>query len=87
MGSTRLMGPLHSWLGKYGRPIEEVGFAAPVREAGERLGYVHIGESHRGLPGAGTIDFPAFFGALAGIGYTGPLTFESFAPEVVGAQR
>ncbi|MER5948560.1 TIM barrel protein [Streptomyces sp. NPDC001904] len=55
-----------------------------AREAGEWLGHVHMGESHRGLPGTGTIGFPAFFGALADVGYTGPLTFESFAPEVVG---
>ncbi|WP_328592466.1 hypothetical protein [Saccharopolyspora elongata] len=33
--------------------------------------------------GSGTIDFPAFFRALVDIGYTGPITFESFSSAVV----
>jgi len=44
---------------------------------------VHIGESHRGYLGTGTIDFPAFFGALRDTGYAGPVTFESFSRAVV----
>jgi hypothetical protein len=28
--------------------IEESGFFSPVLAAGDRLGYVHIGENHRG---------------------------------------
>lgn len=45
--------------------------------------YVHIGESHRGYLGSGSVDFPALFGALADSGYTGPITFESFSSAVV----
>jgi D-psicose/D-tagatose/L-ribulose 3-epimerase len=67
----------------YHANIEETDFVSPVRQAGEKLGYVHIGESHRGYLGTGTIDFPAFFGALRDTGYAGPVTFESFSRAVV----
>jgi D-psicose/D-tagatose/L-ribulose 3-epimerase len=70
-------------LDTYHMNIEEDDFATPVRECGDRLGYVHIGESHRGYLGSGNIDFDAFFGALAEIGYRGPVTFESFSSAVV----
>jgi D-psicose/D-tagatose/L-ribulose 3-epimerase len=69
----------------YHANIEETDFVSPVREAGSRLGYVHIGESHRGYLGTGTVDFPAFFGALREVGYAGPVTFESFSRAVVSA--
>jgi len=69
----------------YHANIEETDFVSPVRGAGSRLGYVHIGESHRGYLGTGTIDFPAFFGALRDTGYAGPVTFESFSRAVVSA--
>ncbi|WP_055555895.1 sugar phosphate isomerase/epimerase [Streptomyces sp. NBRC 110028] len=70
-------------LDTYHMNIEEQDFSRPVRACGDRLGYVHIGESHRGYLGSGTIDFPAFFHALADIGYQGPVTFESFSSAVV----
>ena len=67
----------------YHMNIEENGFRDPLLLAGDRLGYVHIGESHRGYLGTGTIDFPQIFEALADINYTGPVTFESFSSAVV----
>ncbi|RCV47878.1 sugar phosphate isomerase/epimerase family protein [Marinitenerispora sediminis] len=70
-------------LDTYHMNIEEPDFAEPVRQAGGHLGYVHVGESHRGYLGQGTIDFPAFFAALTAAGYTGPITFESFSSAVV----
>ncbi|WP_326719855.1 sugar phosphate isomerase/epimerase [Streptomyces sp. NBC_00243] len=70
-------------LDTYHMNIEEGDLSRPVREAGDRLGYVHIGESHRGYLGSGTIDFPAFFRALVQADYTGPITFESFSSAVV----
>lgn len=66
--------------------IEETDFRSPVLAAGDRLGYVHIGESNRGYLGEGTIDFDSFFGALADIGYAGDITFESFSSKVVDDQ-
>ncbi|MGY0193882.1 sugar phosphate isomerase/epimerase family protein [Leptothrix sp. BB-4] len=70
-------------LDTYHMNIEEVDFLRPVLACGNRLGYVHIGESHRGYLGTGTIDFPEFFQALAEIDYQGVITFESFSSAVV----
>lgn len=70
-------------LDTYHMNIEEDDLVRPVREAGARLGYVHIGENHRGYLGSGHLDFTAFFHALADIGYAGPITFESFSSTVV----
>lgn len=70
-------------LDTYHMNIEEPDLFSPVLACGDRLGYVHIGESHRGYLGSGTVDFASFFRALAQIGYQGPLTFESFSSEVV----
>lgn len=70
-------------LDTYHMNIEEDDLVRPVREVGERLGYVHIGENHRGYLGSGHLDFGAFFHALADIGYAGPITFESFSSAVV----
>jgi D-psicose/D-tagatose/L-ribulose 3-epimerase len=70
-------------LDTYHMNIEENDLVTPVYEVGERLGYVHIGENHRGYLGSGHLDFTSFFHALAGINYTGPITFESFSSAVV----
>lgn len=70
-------------LDTYHMNIEESDLFTPVLRAGERLGYVHIGESHRGYLGTGTVGFDAFFRALREVGYSGPITFESFSTAVV----
>lgn len=70
-------------LDTYHMNIEEADYVRPVHEVGDRLGYVHIGENHRGYLGSGHLDFTSFFHALADIGYTGPITFESFSSAVV----
>ena len=70
-------------LDTYHMNIEEDGMAAAVLEAGDRLGYVHVGESHRGYLGTGNVDFDTFFAALKKINYSGPITFESFSSVVV----
>ena len=72
-------------LDTYHMNIEEDDLVRPVYEVGDRLGYVHIGENHRGYLGSGHLDFTSFFHALADIGYTGPITFESFSSAVVAA--
>ena len=73
-------------LDTYHMNIEESDLFSPVLDAGDRLGYVHIGESHRGYLGTGTVDFDSFFRALHRIGYAGPITFESFSTAVVNEQ-
>ena len=70
-------------LDSYHMNIEENDFRQPVFDSGDRLGYVHIGENHRGYLGQGHIDFAQLFGALAEVGYDGVITFESFSSAVV----
>ena len=70
-------------LDTYHMNIEEPDLLSPVLAAGRQLGYVHIGESHRGYLGSGSVDFGAFFRGLALIGYDGPVVFESFSSAVV----
>jgi D-psicose/D-tagatose/L-ribulose 3-epimerase len=72
-------------LDSYHMNIEEDDPVGAVRACGERLGYVHIGEGNRGYLGSGTVAFKPLFAALAGIGYQGPLTFESFSSVTVSA--
>lgn len=73
-------------LDTYHMNIEEDGMQKSILAAQERLGYIHIGESHRGYLGTGNVDFKAFFAALKKIDYQGPITFESFSSEVVDPQ-
>jgi D-psicose/D-tagatose/L-ribulose 3-epimerase len=70
-------------LDSYHMNIEEANFRDPVFDSGDRLGYVHIGENHRGYLGQGHVDFPELFAALAEVGYDGVITFESFSSAVV----
>jgi D-psicose/D-tagatose/L-ribulose 3-epimerase len=70
-------------LDAYHMNIEERDFDDAFSLCGDRLGYVHVGESHRGALGTGMIDWPAFFAALDRTGYDGTITFESFSSAVV----
>jgi D-psicose/D-tagatose/L-ribulose 3-epimerase len=69
----------------YHAHIEEADLATPVRRAAAagRLGYVHVGESHRGALGTGQVDLPGLFSTLAEVDYRGPVVFESFSSAVV----
>ena len=72
-------------LDTYHMNIEEAGMAAGFADAGEHLGYVHLSESNRGVPGRGTMDWQGTFEGLKNIGYDGDITLESFvhlAPEI-----
>ncbi len=70
-------------LDTYHMNIEESDNYSAVLTAGEHLGYVHIGENHRGYLGTGNVDFTSLFRGLAAIGYTGPITFESFSSRII----
>lgn len=72
-------------LDTYHMNIEEESFREPVLAAAAagRLGYVHVGESHRGRLGTGSVPWTEFFAALREVGYAGTITFESFSSEVV----
>jgi len=61
--------------------IEESSFAEAIRTCGkEYLGYMHVNENNRGIPGTGLVPWHQVFETLAEVGYTGPLVIESFDP-------
>jgi D-psicose/D-tagatose/L-ribulose 3-epimerase len=72
-------------LDTYHMNIEETSMREAVLAASSagRLGYVHVGESHRGALGTGTVPWAEFFTALREVGYPGTITFESFSSAVV----
>jgi len=70
-------------LDTYHMNIEESNPEQAIIETGDLLGYFHIGESHRGYLGSGSIDFAGIFRGLNKANYQGPVTFESFSSEVV----
>ena len=60
---------------------EEKSFTEAVKTCGkEYLGYIHVNENDRGIPGTGLVPFKEFFLAVKNIGYEGPLVIESFDP-------
>ena len=60
---------------------EETSYREAVKTCGkEYLGYVHVCENNRGIPGTGQVPWKEFFTALKQVGYSGPLTIESFDP-------
>lgn len=61
--------------------IEEGDLYAAFMLAGERLGYVQLAESDRGVPGDGHLPWDAVFAALRDLNYCGLLAFESFTSE------
>ena len=74
VGSDNLF--LH--LDTYHMNIEEKGIANGILDAREHLRYIHLSESDRGVPGAGTVQWDEVMGALAAIGFKGGLAMESF---------
>lgn len=61
---------------------EELNFTKAVQACGKQyLGYVHVCESNRGIPGTGLVPWKEFFTALKNIGFEGPLVIESFDPK------
>lgn len=60
---------------------EELSFTDAVKECGKKyLGYVHVCENNRGIPGTGLVPWEEFFTAIIKTGYAGPLVIESFDP-------
>ena len=67
---------------------EETSFAKAVRTCGrEYLGYVHVCENNRGVPGTGLVPWREFFTTLKDVGYCGPLVIESFDPSFEEVNR
>ena len=61
--------------------IEEQDIGEAIVAVGERVGYVHLAEADRGVPGDGHLPWRSVFQGLRDIGYAGPLAFESFTVE------
>src|SRR5690606_37015229 len=64
--------------------IEENDFYTPVLAAGNKLKYVHMTESDRGMLGEGNVYWDDFFKGLAQINYSGDLVLENFTSQVPG---
>lgn len=60
--------------------IEEAHIGDSIREAGRWIGYVHLADSNRVLPGLGHTDFREGFAALREIGYEGWMSLECGVP-------
>ncbi len=65
-------------LDTYHMNIEEKGVANGILDAQQYLKYIHLSESDRGVPGAGTCDWDEIFAALGAIGFKGGMAMESF---------
>jgi D-psicose/D-tagatose/L-ribulose 3-epimerase len=60
---------------------EEKSFSGAVKTCGKKyLGYIHVNENDRGIPGTGLVPFKEFLSAVHEVGYDGPLVIESFDP-------
>jgi D-psicose/D-tagatose/L-ribulose 3-epimerase len=61
---------------------EEDNIERAVQTAGNLLGYVHVCESQRGIPGSGLMPWTIFMKAIKQVGYDGYMTIESFDPDI-----
>ncbi len=73
-------------LDAYHMNIEEDNFYEPTKKAAPHLCHYHLSESHRGVPGTGTVDWKSIYRALVECDYTGTVGLESFI-EVTEALR
>lgn len=75
-------------LDTYHMSREEGDAPAAVREAGGRVGHVHLADDDRWFPGHGGFDFSSFLGALREISYQGALAVEALPlPDMRAAGR
>ena len=56
--------------------IEEADVATSLRDAGDRVAHVHLGDNNRLMPGHGRLDWEGIFGALKDIGFEGAVNLE-----------
>ncbi len=60
---------------------EEENFRKAVETCGKKyLGYIHVCENNRGIPGTGLVPWKEFLSAIKDVGYSGPCVIESFDP-------
>ena len=63
----------------YHMNIEEEGFYKPLVAVADKLDYIHMSESHRGLVGSGTVNWDEVWRGLRDAQFDGSLVLESFA--------
>lgn len=56
--------------------IEDASITDSLREAGDRISYIHFADSNRWAPGQGHLNFPEIIGVLKSISYHGFVTVE-----------
>jgi len=67
---------------------EELSFAKAVEECGNKyLGYIHVCENNRGIPGTGLVPWKEFFTAIKKVNYKGPIVIEAFDPSFKDLNR
>ncbi|MEM0905905.1 MAG: sugar phosphate isomerase/epimerase, partial [Pseudomonadota bacterium] len=64
-------------LDTYHMNIEEKGAGNAILDTRDHLRYIHLSESDRGVPGAGTCDWNEVFATLSAVGFDGGLAMES----------
>ena len=62
--------------------IEEKDIPAAIRRASGRIVEFHASSNDRGAPGEDHLPWRAIAGALADVGYDGPVVIEAFTPEI-----
>ncbi|MEP0521368.1 MAG: sugar phosphate isomerase/epimerase [Hyphomicrobiales bacterium] len=65
-------------LDTYHMNIEEKGISQGILDARDYLRYIHLSESDRGTPGAGTVGWDEIFATLKAVDFKGGLAMESF---------
>jgi len=58
--------------------IEEADMVGAIKKAGKYIGYVHLGENNRSLPGTARMDWDGIAKALKNINYKGCIVMEPF---------
>jgi D-psicose/D-tagatose/L-ribulose 3-epimerase len=75
-------------LDTYHANSEETSQRQAILTAGPWMQYVHLSESHRGIPGTGTVDWDSVFSGLRDVQFDGCLVMEVFVtltPEIARA--
>ncbi len=67
--------------------IEEADLPSALRAGASRLGYVHLADSNRLVPGLGHTDFRSLFTTLQGLGYRGWMSLECGVPDGIHSLR
>lgn len=68
-------------LDSYHMNVEEKDFYDAIVTAGDRLGFFHMCENDRGIPGTGHVDWDGIFRGFKDIGFDGYLGFEGYTPD------